>query len=184
MLKDIWTSKLLKYSSFLLSEAVEAKRIFDANHNLIDCDPIFDIYPLQEFIDLIGRDCTHVDPTDKSMFSMFFIRKITDFDNNILGYFQVEINAPVTGECWLPMLVFNSEGQSSGYGKEVVESLITELAKFPALKSIGLNVYAENPRALRFWYRNGFDSIVGIDAESARGKNYNCITLKRNLQNR
>jgi len=123
---------------------------------------------------LLKEDWTSENP-------MFFLRKISGATGKIIGYLQVEINAPVVGECWLPMLVFSPTIQSCGFGEEVVTSLLAELSQLPGLDSIGLNVYAENPRAMRFWYRNGFDLIVGIDAESAHGRQYNCITLRRDI---
>ncbi|TON15615.1 spermidine acetyltransferase, partial [Vibrio parahaemolyticus] len=50
------------------------------------------------------------------------------------------------------------------------------------LQNVGLNVYAENISAFRFWYRQGFTQIRAFDQEIEFGKEYNCLVLYRELE--
>lgn len=177
MLPASWQSNNLRYTRFSPEEASQAKAVFDSNQNLKEKDPTFAVYPIDEFVQLIGRDRTDT-PGDSSL---FYLRKIETLGGVLAGYFQVEIHAPEAGSCWLPMLVLRPEYQSIGYGRETVQSLISELHKIDHLERIGLNVYAENPSALRFWFQNGFTEIIGVDLETAHGRDYTCITLTRRI---
>lgn len=177
MLPPSWQSNNLRYTRFSPEEASQAKAVFDANQDLREKDPTFSVYPINEFIQLIGRDRT--DTPDDS--PLFYLRRIETLGGVLAGYIQVEIDAPQAGSCWLPMLVLRPEYQSIGYGRETVQSLISELRTIDHLESIGLNVYAENPVALRFWFQNGFTDIIGVDLETAHGRDYTCITLTRRI---
>ena len=177
MLPASWQSNNLRYTRFSPEEASQAKAVFDANQDLRERDPTFAVYPIDEFVQLIGRDRTDT-PGDSPL---FYLRRIETLGRVLAGYLQVEIDAPQAGSCWLPMLVLRPEYQSIGYGRETVQSLISELRTIDHLESIGLNVYAENPVALRFWFQNGFTKIVGVDLETAHGRPYTCITLTRTI---
>ena len=46
------------------------------------------------------------------------------------------------------------------------------------------NVYAENLPAFGFWYRNGFDEILGFEPERVDGGLGHCLRLRRSLGTR
>lgn len=82
------------------------------------------------------------------------------------------------------MLVLLPDRQSHGYGSEVVEGVLSKLSTNPDLSTIGLNVYAENPKGLRFWHLCGFNDLIGVDLEQHLDRTYTCITLQRPIRNR
>lgn len=178
-LAETWTSNTLRYARPGLERAAELKRVFDSNIRLKDCDPTFDTYPLEEFAALIGRERSN---TWHENSPQFFIRCIEDGANGVLlGYLQLEIHAPSPGRSWLPMLVLEDSTRGRGIGSEAVESVIAQLRSLGGITDIGLNVYAENVQALRFWFLHGFRHLTGVDLEESHGRTYTCITLTREL---
>lgn len=178
MLDKIWKSDRLLFQPFEISEAEVAKDIFDSNNKLVSNDPTFCVWPLSEFETLIQRDLEKQVGNDECS---FYLRKIINHNDETVGYFQLELNAPSAGICWLPMLVFKPDYQSSGYGKEVVNSILMELRKQNQFSHIKLNVYAENVNAFRFWFNNGFSDIEDFMKENQFGKDYNCLILSRKI---
>ena len=177
MLPESWRSSRLRFAAFEPGDADLAKSIYDESAYLKDKDPHFGEYPLSEFQSLIDRDCSGA-PREGG--ALFFMRCIFDAKSNRpLGYLQFELDAPEHRQSWLPMFVLRQEAQGKGVGKEAVESLIATAFGVGNLDSIGLNVYAENRRALRFWFLCGWKEILGIDIEELEGQEYTCVTLLR-----
>jgi RimJ/RimL family protein N-acetyltransferase len=77
------------------------------------------------------------------------------------------------------MFVLTPTSQGQGVGIEAVESLVSEVRINFDIQSIGLNVYAENKRALRFWFHCGWNEIMAIDIEESNNREYTCVTLIR-----
>lgn len=175
MIPEFWQSDRLKFSTFQSSDAKLAKTIYDANAHLRDYDPHFGDHPLSEFQTLIDSDRTGA---SRDGSTLFFIRCITDIETSRpVGYFQVELDAPGYRQSWLPMFVLRPEAQGLQIGKEAIKALINKVREIGDVDSMGLNVYAENRRALRFWFLCGWREIVGIDLEEVHGRQYTCVTL-------
>ncbi|MBL4680998.1 MAG: GNAT family N-acetyltransferase [Pseudomonadales bacterium] len=175
MIPSSWQSENLDFSLFEDKDVQEVQRIFEANNALGDSDPTFRSYPLKEYQALIDRDVTNSENLDKPS---FYLRKISKQGVSV-GYVQIELDTPEQGKCWLPMLVLIPTEQSGGLGREIVSSVLWQIEANEKYTSIGLNVYAENPKALMFWFKNGFTKISGVDHEVTNYKSYTCITLWR-----
>ncbi|MBL4679427.1 MAG: GNAT family N-acetyltransferase [Pseudomonadales bacterium] len=158
-------------------DAGEIKDLFESNSHLEKSDPTFGKYPFSEYEGLVAQDVTN---NQECPGPKFYLRKIS-YEGAAIGYLQFELDAPEKGQCWLPMLVLKPNNQSSGLGREAVSSLLEKISELGNYVGIGLNVYSENPKALRFWYKNGFDKIIGVDHETSNDKNYTCITLWRGI---
>ncbi len=179
MLPSAWQSKTLYYDRFNPHEASLAKSIYDSTAALMSSDPHFGQYPIEEFSSHIDSDQTG-QTRDGS--PLFFLRCIRDRKTNAaLGYFQFELDAPESGRCWLPMFVLNEQARGRGVSHEAVESLIHTVSESEAFQSVGLNVYVENARALKFWFMLGWQEILGVDIESHQGNQFTCLTLSRKL---
>lgn len=178
MLPDNWYSKRLLFNQFRASEAALAQKIYNANAHLRSRDPHFGEYPLSEFSELIQKDET----VSGQQETQFFLRCVRDRESSeALGYFQFELNAPQKGQGWLPMFVLHPGAQRMGYGAEAINSLLEIVGELNCVNMIGLNVYAENPVALQFWFRQGWREILGVDFETLEGESYTCITLARQI---
>ncbi|MCR9806956.1 GNAT family N-acetyltransferase [Vibrio parahaemolyticus] len=94
----------------------------------------------------------------------------------------MEFHAPSTGTLWLPMLTILPSYKGKGLGSEIVSSVIAVACDYAKLQNVGLNVYAENTSAFRFWYRQGFTQIRAFERETEFGKEYNCLVLYRRLE--
>ncbi|WP_163372935.1 GNAT family N-acetyltransferase [Endozoicomonas acroporae] len=179
MFKNYWESDRLIFSEFSDDEAALAKYIFDKNSNIKVFDPTFRDWPLSVYEELIGKSKSHKSPDD---IEAFYLRKITTKEHQEIGYIQIEINAPKIEMAWIPMLCIIPEHQGSGFGREIVESTIREISAYNKFKEVGLNVYAENIKAFRFWFHCGFNEIRGFEQEAALGHKHNCLVLYRRLE--
>ncbi|MGF1689608.1 GNAT family N-acetyltransferase, partial [Photobacterium japonica] len=73
--------------------------------------------------------------------------------------------------------------QNSGLGSEIVENVIYHVCKYTKIERVGLNVYAENIKAFKFWFKQGFTKIRAFEQETEFDKEYNCLVLYRELCN-
>ena len=71
----------------------------------------------------------------------------------MVGYIQLEFHTPLTGTLWIPMLTILPSFKGKGLDTEIVSSVIAVACEYAKLQNVGLNVYAENISAFRFWYR-------------------------------
>ena len=179
MLPKSWVSNRLSFATFDAGGSAVAKEIYDSCAYLRDLDPHFGDYPLEEFEAYIRNDQTGA---AREGTPNFYLRCIYHLETSTpVGYVQFELDAPAYRQCWLPMFLLRPEFHGDGYGAEALQSLLHEIDKIGDVDTVGLNVYAENVRAFRFWFRCGWRTILGVDEESVNGKQYTCVTLSRNL---
>ncbi|MDN3649575.1 GNAT family N-acetyltransferase [Reinekea marina] len=176
MFKEKWESERLLFEPFKLNEAQVAKNIFSANSHLVNVDPTFREWPLSEYESLINKD---LEPKDLSTPQAFILRKIVEKEGDVVGYLQLELNAPANEQCWIPMLVLSPNKQGLGYGTEILRSIVDLLSTYDRFNLLQLNVYAENKDSFRFWYNGGFNKIVAFEKEHENGREYNCLVLSR-----
>ncbi|CCN38283.1 putative Acyl-CoA N-acyltransferase [Vibrio nigripulchritudo SO65] len=171
-----WESQNLVYSEFKDDEMLLAKSLFDKNACCQNVDPTFQVWPESEYLALIQKSAATKTAEDAEA---FYLRKISTKSGEVIGYIQFEFNAPKHGTLWIPMLTISPEFQAKGYGVEIVESAIAQACRYMPIKEVGLNVYAENVRAFRFWYKQGFKEIRAFEPEMELGKEYHCLVLYR-----
>ncbi|HIF5693415.1 TPA: GNAT family N-acetyltransferase [Vibrio parahaemolyticus] len=179
MLIPQWESKNLVFTEFSSNEAQLAKSIFDSNLNVKAMDPTFRDWPLNEYEKLIAESNKSKLPNEQGA---FYLRKISIKKGQVVGYIQMEFHAPSFGTLWLPMLTILPSFKGKGLGSEIVSSVIAVACEYTSLERLGLNVYAENIAAFRFWYRQGFTQIRAFDQETEFDKEYNCLVLYRELE--
>ncbi|EJK2413472.1 GNAT family N-acetyltransferase [Vibrio parahaemolyticus] len=179
MLIPQWESKNLVFTEFSRDEAQLAKSIFDSNLNVKAMDPTFRDWPLTEYEKLIAESNKSKLPDDKGA---FYLRKISTKKGQVVGYIQMEFHAPSFRTLWLQMLTILPSFKGKGLGSEIVSSVIAVACEYTNLQRLGLNVYAENVAAFRFWYRRGFTQIRAFDQETEFDKEYNCLVLYRELE--
>ncbi|EGS6764497.1 GNAT family N-acetyltransferase [Vibrio parahaemolyticus] len=179
MLIPQWESKNLVFTEFSRDEAQLAKSIFDSNLSVKAMDPTFRDWPLTEYEKLIAESNKSKLPDDKGA---FYLRKISTKKGQVVGYIQMEFHAPSFGTLWLPMLTILPSFKGKSLGSEIVSSVIAVACEYTNLQRLGLNVYAENVAAFRFWYRQGFTQIRAFDQETEFDKEYNCLVLYRELE--
>ncbi|GLR04416.1 spermidine acetyltransferase [Vibrio hyugaensis] len=179
MLAKEWKSENLLFSAFNINESSLAKSIFDSNLPVQAFDPTFKDWSLGEYEKLIGSSdqassCREV--------GAFYFRKISTQDGTIIGYIQLELNAPHLHTLWVPMLCILPQYQQRGFGAEIIESTINEARSCADIQRVGLNVYAENIKAFRFWFKQGFTQLKAFEPEFEFGKEYNSLVLYRELE--
>lgn len=179
MLDQYWESENLIFSEFSSVEAQHAKSIFDSNLKLKEYDPTFREWPLSEYDKLINESAQEKTPNE---LQAFYLRKISTLDGEAIGYIQLEINAPGKDTLWIPMLTILPHFQRKGFGSEIINSTIDTVRNYTSINHVGLNVYAENIKAFRFWYRQGFTDIRAFEPEKEFGQEYHCLALFKSLQ--
>ncbi|WP_047517933.1 GNAT family N-acetyltransferase [Vibrio harveyi] len=179
MLTKEWKSKNLIFSAFNTNEPSLAKSIFDSNLSVQAFDPTFKDWALSEYEKLIASS----DQTSSaSEVGAFYLRKISTKDGTIIGYIQLEFNVPHPHTLWVPMLCILPQYQQCGFGSEIIESAISEACSCADIERVGLNVYAENIKAFRFWFKQGFTQLKAFEPEFEFGKEYNSLVLYRELE--
>ncbi len=63
------------------------------------------------------------------------------------------------GYAFLSLLMISSQHRSKGVGAEIVQAVEREMCKNPALKAIWSGVQINNPGAIRFWQRMGYQIV-------------------------
>ncbi len=176
-MKQSWTTPRLAVAPFDPAEAPIAKRLFESALATRPRDPTFRAYPLEEYASMIRRSA---DTTGDIEARRFHLRRIALRDGTDVGYFLMETHVPEPGCLWVGMFVLHPEHRGRRIGQEAIHGLSVEAARH-GMTSIQLNVYAENLAAFRFWFRNGFDTILGLDVETAGRDTFHCLRLRRSL---
>ncbi|GHA53419.1 GNAT family N-acetyltransferase [Photobacterium aphoticum] len=179
MLAKEWKSENLIFSVFNINEPSVAKSIFDSNLAVQVFDPTFRDWSLSEYEKLIANSDQ---ASSAREVGAFYFRKISTRDGTIVGYLQLEFNVPHPHTLWVPMLCILPQYQQCGFGTEIIESVINEARACADIERVGLNVYAENVKAFRFWFKQGFTQIKAFEPEVEFGKEYNCLVLYRELE--
>lgn len=102
-------------------------------------------------------------------------------DHKLIGYFDLYYGYP-SGNCvWISIFVIDGTFRQKGYAQEVINYVSDDCRK-SGFKKMGIGVYLNNWRALRFWTQIGFDKVSGIygDGEYRENK-YATIGLEKIL---
>ncbi len=81
-----------------------------------------------------------------------------------------------------PCSLFLQDIKKHGYGSEAVASVIETVQDYGDYRRMGVNVYAENIHAFRFWYQQGFCRMTHFEPEQDEGREYHCVVLYRDLE--
>ncbi len=102
-------------------------------------------------------------------------------ENKLIGYFDLYFGYPDTSCVWISIFVIDEDFRKKGYAQEAI-SYISDACKKNGFLKIGIGVYLNNWRALRFWTKSGFDKVIGIfeDGEYQENK-YGVIGLEKLL---
>lgn len=146
---------------FKSSEASLAKKLFDQHLHLEEFDPTFCEWPIAEYQALIDGSGT----TDERGITYEFC-KLTDQTGAVIGYVQLEKNAPSAGLLWIAMLIVSPQHQGLGKASKAVKHIIAE-AKDAQFSSIMMNIYRENVKAIKFWQTFGFELFQTAEPEEA-----------------
>ncbi|OOE42248.1 hypothetical protein BZG06_11510 [Salinivibrio kushneri] len=178
MFPATWRSKRLCFSAFEYSDAKRVKALFEQNQHLQYQDPTFKPWSLSTYQSLIADSAEKKAPDVEEA---FYLRRIQTHDGKDIGYLQISLNAPDAQSVWLPMLTISPRYQKHGYGSEAVASVIDTVQAYGDYRRMGVNVYAENIHAFRFWYQQGFCRISHFEPEQDEGRDYHCLVLYRDL---
>lgn len=120
-------------------------------------------------------------PIENSDISNYYFMVIQDVQGSIIGFFDLYHGYPDFETVWISMFLINKTNQGNSLGKEVINTLCTEI-KSAGWKSIGLGVHLKNWKGLRFWKNNGFNRILEIYGDKEYDEStYSIIALKKEL---
>ena len=102
-------------------------------------------------------------------------------ENKLIGYTGLYMGYPSKDCLWIGILVIDSGYRKNGYAQEVI-SCISDEACANGFSSLGIAVYLNNWRALRFWTKAGFDRVTGISCDGEyKEEKFASIKLKKEL---
>lgn len=124
-------------------------------------------------------DLPPIEEADKSNYRLksIYLKE----EKNLIGFFDMYFGYPTKDCAWISIFVIDSSYRKNGYAQEVINMISNECKKF-GFSKIGIVVYLNNWRALRFWTQAGFDKVTGIfcDGEYQENK-YARIKLEKIL---
>ena len=88
----------------------------------------------------------------------------------VIGFFELYHGYAHEKMLWIGMFLMNPQIQMKGYGSEVLKAVELEAVK-AEYTHMGLGVYLKNWKGLRFWQRNGFNTIRGIYGDKDYSEN-------------
>jgi len=94
--------------------------------------------------------------------------------NELVGFTDIYFGYPDELTAWISILIITKEHRNKGFAQEVI-SLLSTRCKKEGFKKLGIGVYLNNWRALRFWTKAGFNTITGIKGE----KDFNADSFAR-----
>jgi GNAT superfamily N-acetyltransferase len=100
-------------------------------------------------------------------------------ENKIIGYFDLYFGYPSTDCVWISIFVIDEAFRKKGYAQETIKYLSNDFQK-NGFSKMGIGVFLNNWRALRFWTKAGFDKVSGINGDGDYQKNkYATIRLEK-----
>lgn len=91
-------------------------------------------------------------------------------ENKLIGYFDLYFGYPSRECVWISIFVIGGEFRKKGYAQEIIKYLSSECNENGFLR-IGIGVFLNNWRALRFWTKAGFDKVFGIYSDGEYEEN-------------
>lgn len=111
-----------------------------------------ELYPTEEvFLDDIENNTLYVVQEEDKIVAVYVINQDCADD-----YYNFEWKNPDEGSCLIHRLCVSSDYQNRGIGSKVL-SHIEEQVRSMGFSSIRLDVFSENPYALRLYEKNGYE---------------------------
>ena len=103
-------------------------------------------------------------------------------EKSLIGFFDLYYGYHSADCVWISIFVIDSPFRKQGYAQEVI-SFLKRRCKSEGFLKIGIGVYLNNWRALRFWTKAGFVKIMGVNCDGDYQKNkFATIKLELDLK--
>ena len=117
--------------------------------------------------DYIHKCFTHGDlppivEAKKSAYNLMSIKKKETLE--LIGFSDLYFGYPTADTAWISIFMIHDKFRNNGYAQEAI-NMISEECKLFGFKKIGIGVYLNNWRALRFWIKVGFNNIANIKGD-------------------
>lgn len=122
-----------------------------------------DIYPAKEvFLNDIEKNTLYVATENDKIIAVYVLNQECDEE-----YHQCEWNNPDESACIIHRLCVSSDFQNKGIGSKVLSHIENQI-KDMGYTSIRLDVFSENPYALRLYEKNGYEKRGYADWRKGR----------------
>lgn len=101
-----------------------------------------------------------------------------DGDERLRGVLSILRNYPKDGEWWIALLLLDPAHRSRGLGGAAVDAVRAWIAAQGAT-TLYLSVLEQNPGAIRFWRRLGFEDVNWSDWTANSGRVSRVLIMKR-----
>jgi diamine N-acetyltransferase len=107
-------------------------------------------------------DLPPIPEANKSAYNLMSIKKKETLE--LIGFSDLYFGYPTTETAWISIFMIHDKFRNKGYAQEAI-SMISEECKLFGFNKIGIGVYLNNRRALRFWIKVGFNNIANIKGD-------------------
>ena len=111
-----------------------------------------------------------------------FVIGFYDAPGHMVGVLDVIRNYPGDGDWYIGLLLFGPSSRGRRLGERVVRRL-EEWVRAESGKALHLIVQEQNPDALRFWQRMGFE-VRGMGTQRLKRREYVFLRMTRDLEER
>jgi GNAT superfamily N-acetyltransferase len=99
----------------------------------------------------------------------------------VIGILEYYMGYPNNNTIWIGGFFIRKDFQMIGYGKEIVNEFIMR-AREAGFDTAGIGVYLKNWQAIRFWTKQGFNTIGGIYGHEYYAEDkFSVMKLTKNL---
>lgn len=176
-IQDTWNTKRLLVRKAVSEDITALEKVCASWDNKL-------LLEGEDFPENYIKDCItkgDLPPVSNADLSNYAFKVLQETDGRIIGFFDVYHGYPDDKTAWISTFLIDKETRGKSYGKEVVESIF-EQCKTAGWKSIGLGVHLKNWLGVRFWTKNGFNSITGIYGNKEYSESaFSIMVLKKEL---
>jgi len=180
----------------ILPRHLALARLLLREATLSDCERLQEIANAGSYIDKWVGDTTEPDviyknitegdlpPLTDARREYYSMKAICLLDTGLaIGYMGLYHGYPDNRSVWISILLIDPAYQRQGFAGEVVQGIIGA-ASHAGYESLGIGVHLKNWPALRFWVKQGFNSIDKIVGDSEHSDTtYAIVSLRQNLVN-
>ncbi len=163
ILPDRWGTERLIVRDAVMEDVPHLQNVFNACSYVGEWDNTFYEETEEAFTQLVSKSIK-LNHSTEEIFKMQSV--LLRGGENIIGYFHLFHDAPITHHVWISMFAVHPHFQKNRYGSELAYGIWDQFRSLGEYEAIWLRVYLKNWPALRFWIEMGWRTIVRYEGDT------------------